>query len=546
MSLAFSSSSEECIEKKIQVPPQLDPDVDEKIWSDFDDYFQIQRVVEWIKTNHFQRVALQLPDHLLKYSVKIVKDVEEKVGDGQLKLFVLGDTSYGSCCVDEVAAQHGLAAAIVHFGPSCLSPPSYLPVLFIFGKESIDIEDLLEKCVSTFPTSSDLLFLLDPLYSHAEEILEEKLKPRLVNCVVGKILIPAKTGSVCCNGGVGVTSSKGGGCGGSGDASCNAEGIGDCFSESLTKNDEISFSATDVKVGRNTIDDEELNSQDRDVSEVCRRTINIPPGKKMEDYKIVYVGMEGPALNNLILHFQNEFYTYNPRSNELRKESLNVNKTFLRRYVLIEKAKDADIIGILAGTLGVANYLDIIKRLKELIKSAGKKSYAFVVGKINVPKLANFQEIDAFVLVACPENSLIDSREFYQPVLTPFELEVALNPNREWQPKIITDFRKLLPGESDCIDFEGFNSEPTRDVSLITGKLRQIGRADHSALANGESSLSTRNQGLTVANVHTGAGYLQTRSWQGLEQNLGQTEVKKASEGVKGIAMGYENEKKAL
>ena len=75
---------------------------------------------------------------------------------------------------------------------------------------------------------------------------------------------------------------------------------------------------------------------------------------------------------------------------------------------------------------------------------------------------------------------------------------------------------------------------------------RQIGRADHSALANGESSLSTRNQGLTVANVHTGAGYLQTRSWQGLEQNLGQTEVKKASEGVKGIAMGYENEKKAL
>ena len=32
-------------------------------------------------------------------------------------------------------------------------------------------------------------------------------------------------------------------------------------------------------------------------------------------------------------------------------------------------------------------------------------------------------------------------------MLTPFELEVALNPNREWQPKIVTDFRKLLPGK---------------------------------------------------------------------------------------------------
>ena len=41
----------------------------------------------------------------------------------------------------------------------------------------------------------------------------------------------------------------------------------------------------------------------------------------------------------------------------------------------------------------------------------------------------------------------------------------------------------------------------------------------------------------------TGAGYLQNRSWKGLEQNLGQTEVKKATEGERGIAMGYEKEK---
>ena len=45
-------------------------------------------------------------------------------------------------------------------------------------------------------------------------------------------------------------------------------------------------------------------------------------------------------------------------------------------------------------------------------------------------------------------SSLIDSREFFQPVLTPFELEVALNPNRDWEPKMVTDFRKLLPGKN--------------------------------------------------------------------------------------------------
>lgn len=47
------------------------------------------------------------------------------------------------------------------------------------------------------------------------------------------------------------------------------------------------------------------------------------------------------------------------------------------------------------------------------------------VGKLNVPKMANFLEIDVFVLVSCPENSLVDSQEFFKPVVTPYEMEVA-------------------------------------------------------------------------------------------------------------------------
>ena len=34
----------------------------------------------------------------------------------------------------------------------------------------------------------------------------------------------------------------------------------------------------------------------------------------------------------------------------------------------------------------------------------------FLMGKPNIAKMANFLEIDIFVLVACPENSLIDSQ----------------------------------------------------------------------------------------------------------------------------------------
>lgn len=118
----------------------------------------------------------------------------------------------------------------------------------------------------------------------------------------------------------------------------------------------------------------------------------------------------------------------------------------MKRYYAIERAKDANVVGILVGTLGVADYLSIIEQLKETIKRAGKKSYIFAMGKLNVPKLANFLEIDIFVLIACPESSLLDSRGFLKPVVTPFEMEVACNRKREWSEEYVTDFRHLLPG----------------------------------------------------------------------------------------------------
>ena len=38
--------------------------------------------------------------------------------------------------------------------------------------------------------------------------------------------------------------------------------------------------------------------------------------------------------------------------------------------------------------------------------------YTIAVGKLNAPKMANFMEVDVFVLVACPENSLVDSQVY--------------------------------------------------------------------------------------------------------------------------------------
>lgn len=160
-----------------------------------------------------------------------------------------------------------------------------------------------------------------------------------------------------------------------------------------------------------------------------------------------YVGVEGLALTSFMMTWnQCPFSSFNPTTGCGRRETFNVNRALMRRLYLVERARDARVVGILVGTLGVVGYLAVLQHLRELLRRAGKRSYTLAVGKLNPAKLANFLEVDIFVLVACAQNALLDSSDFYRPVVTPYELELACNPAREWTGNYLTDFRDLLPG----------------------------------------------------------------------------------------------------
>jgi diphthamide biosynthesis protein 2 len=49
---------------------------------------------------------------------KIAK-LKEQIG---VSLFVMADSTYGSCCVDEVGASRINADCVIHYGHTCLSP----------------------------------------------------------------------------------------------------------------------------------------------------------------------------------------------------------------------------------------------------------------------------------------------------------------------------------------------------------------------------------------------------------------------------------------
>lgn len=193
-----------------------------------------------------------------------------------------------------------------------------------------------------------------------------------------------------------------------------------------------------------------LASSDTSTSVVfeCGRKFELPTDEQIDSYNILFIGnTQSPTLTNLMMTFNKcPFYSYDPVKNICRRETFQVNKALMKRYYLIEKAKDARIVGLLAGTLGVTRYKEMMDQLKCVLRKAGKKTYTFVVGKLNPAKLANFAEVDVFVLVSCPESVLFDQSEFYRPIVSPLEMDIACNQAREWTGSYSTDFTELLPG----------------------------------------------------------------------------------------------------
>lgn len=107
---------------------------------EFNTKYDIPATAAFIHSRGYCRIALQFPDELLKESVKIVTalknelqslgrnsesqptGMERRVSHGAVQLYVMADTTYSSCCVDEVGAAHVNAECVVHYGPACFSP----------------------------------------------------------------------------------------------------------------------------------------------------------------------------------------------------------------------------------------------------------------------------------------------------------------------------------------------------------------------------------------------------------------------------------------
>uniref|UniRef100_A0A803Q5I7 TF-B3 domain-containing protein n=1 Tax=Cannabis sativa TaxID=3483 RepID=A0A803Q5I7_CANSA len=112
------------------------------------------------------KISRTFPDELLKDSVRVVKSLKDKLrwlseleternnNFKDVSMFVMADTAYGSCCVDEVGASHIGADCVVHYGHACLSPTTKLPAFFVFGKAPMSVSDCVKNLTDQATTNN--------------------------------------------------------------------------------------------------------------------------------------------------------------------------------------------------------------------------------------------------------------------------------------------------------------------------------------------------------------------------------------------------------
>ncbi|GHJ88138.1 hypothetical protein NliqN6_4540 [Naganishia liquefaciens] len=581
------------------------------------DRYEIPSTIAEIIENGYQTVALQFPDELLGESVLVYRALMKgikAIGSDKAKdvqCYVLGDSTYGSCCPDVLSAMHLPADFLVHYGHACLTPTASLPVRYVFPKRSLDVKSVAEALYTTaFPDGivkvndslekgalpedreargrKGVVVFWDVAYHWIEDALVQEFTNSapgdLQHVVFATINNTRQTSSsssaraihtagccgsaltescctsqtteqTCCSAGV----SESSGC----CQSSNKKGKSKactCNNSTLPQDENPQAENSVVDSATSQLDALRISQQPESL-----RTIALPPGLSMQDCTIFYVGEETRGLVNLMMeNAENRIYQYSPEEGCVYPLHVKSPRLLSRRLFALHSSFSASTYGILVHNVGLARSHGLVKHLRKLLKDKGKKSYTVSVGRVNPAKLANFEVVDCWVLIGCLEGGLVDSKEYYKPILTPWELQLSLRGDRGvWAPEQWTlDFRKVLAEleaehgriqehEANRLQNESAESEDDTPVySLVTGELHTVRRFGHRE----DRSKSGESDALVVRNNEDGlvrregvefvaANHLAQRQWSGLDQSEGlrgdKWEPSLLEEGRRGIAKGY-------
>lgn len=113
--------------------------------------FEIHKTIHHVRKNDATCVALQMPEGLTLWATGIA-DIVETFTDATT--VIMGDVTYGACCVDDYTAMALGCDMLVHYGHSCLIPvdQTNIKTLYVFVEIAIDPGHLAATVRANFPS----------------------------------------------------------------------------------------------------------------------------------------------------------------------------------------------------------------------------------------------------------------------------------------------------------------------------------------------------------------------------------------------------------
>ncbi|SPJ12673.1 diphthamide synthesis protein, putative [Plasmodium sp. DRC-Itaito] len=150
-------------------------------------------------------------------------------------------------------------------------------------------------------------------------------------------------------------------------------------------------------------------------------------------------------INRCLLEYNNcnNIYIYDTKDIFIKDTRKILDKILIKRYSLIEKCKQVNNVGILISNVNLEKNKEIRILINYILRKNKKKCFTLVTNKLNSAKLENFYDIEIYILLTCPENNLLELKDFSKKIINPYEFFIAYN-YIQWEGKYLFDFFEIL------------------------------------------------------------------------------------------------------
>jgi len=336
----------------------------------------------------------------------------------QVSIVILGDVTYGACCIDDVSAGLLGVHFLVHYGHSCLVPSTVLTpsptadsssplrgVQYVFVEIDIDVGHAVDSLAKLLGSPTDLLPLLRDAHGHPVAAHDMASCP-VTLYIVCTIQFAAAAAAVR----TALTAALAAGADAARAAGLPDVRVASPQAKPLSPGEILGCTAP-----------------------VLADTLPTADAPRTTGGIIVYLGDGRFHLESIML--ANPHLTairYDPYDKRLTQEEYGHSESRTIRRGAIEAARSAKVVGIILGGLGRQGNPAIVGNLRRLLDSTGIRHFTLVLSEVFPAKLAAFSEgeekVDAFVQVACPRLSIDWGHFFTIPLLNTFEAFVAFDP----------------------------------------------------------------------------------------------------------------------